>query len=319
MARPLRLSFEGAVYHITARGNRREPIFHSDDDRADFIVKMKETFEKYSFTCYAYCLMDNHYHLFVKTSMANISDGMHYLNSSYSNGFKARNGIMGVVFQGRYKSMLVDEDSYALALSAYIHLNPHRAGVVDDLNKYRWSSFRAYAGRVRPEAWLDIDFILRQFDNDGAKARMKYRRFVRERLSMQDPVRESFGSIALGSEEFIDKITKRFRSFGRKREVPSSRSFGSRTPEEVLATIAAAFKVDIEEVLGRRRGNIYRQLAIYMVKRYTGLSLKEIGNVFGMDYAAVSQASRRFYEMSLEERKIMRLRKSAEKAIMHLA
>jgi len=136
MARHLRLSFEDATYHITARGNRKERIFYSDKDKGIFLNKMEETLEKYSFICYAYCLMNNHYHLFIKTPLANISDGIHYLNTSYSNWFRAKYKIVGPIFQGRYKSILVDENNYGLRLSAYIHLNPARAKIIDDIRKY---------------------------------------------------------------------------------------------------------------------------------------------------------------------------------------
>jgi len=104
MARALRLAFEGARYHITSRGNRRENIFYSDSDKMVFIEKANETFNKYHFICYAYCLMDNHYHLFIKTPDANISEGMHNLNTSYTNWFKAEHNIVGSILQGRYKS-----------------------------------------------------------------------------------------------------------------------------------------------------------------------------------------------------------------------
>ncbi|MBU4047985.1 transposase, partial [bacterium] len=126
MSRPLRISFDNAVYHITARGNRKEKIFYSDDDKRIFLQKMEQTSLKYSFICYAYCLMDNHYHLFIKTPLGNISQGMHYLNASYANYFTAKYKTNGPLFQGRYKSLLVDEDNYALTLSLYIHLNPLR-------------------------------------------------------------------------------------------------------------------------------------------------------------------------------------------------
>ena len=111
MARSLRLSFENAFYHITARGIRKENIFYSDKDKYIFLDKMNETFEKYSFVCHSYCLMDNHYHLFIKTPFANISQGMHYLNTSYANWFRAKYKLVGSVLQGRYKSILVDKDS----------------------------------------------------------------------------------------------------------------------------------------------------------------------------------------------------------------
>ena len=106
MARPLRLSFENAVYHIMARGNRGESIFYSDGDKKVFIDKMNEAFEKYSFICYAYCLMDNHYHLFLKTPFANISEGMHYLNASYANWFRAKHKLVGVVFRADISQFL---------------------------------------------------------------------------------------------------------------------------------------------------------------------------------------------------------------------
>jgi len=106
MSRPLRISFDNAVYHITARGNRRDKIFYSDGDKKIFLQKMDQTFLKYSFLCYAYCLMDKHYHLFIKTPLSNISQGMHYLNASYANYFAAKYKTNGPLFQGRYKSLL---------------------------------------------------------------------------------------------------------------------------------------------------------------------------------------------------------------------
>lgn len=157
----LRLSFKNAVYHITSRGNRRENIFYSDKDKKVFIEKMSETLEKYSFICYAYCLMDNHYYLFIKMPLANIKEGMHYLNTSYSNWFKAKHNIVGMVFQGRYKSILVDENNYGLHLSAYIHLNPIRAGRVSDIKEYKWSGLFNYIGKKRSVKRLDTEFILK--------------------------------------------------------------------------------------------------------------------------------------------------------------
>jgi len=112
MARPLRINFENAVYHIIARGNRKEKIFYSDEDKRLFQKKMNKTFQKYSLICYAYCLLDNHYHLFLKTPKANLSKAMHYLNASYANYFSAKYRLSGPLFQGRYKSILVDQDEY---------------------------------------------------------------------------------------------------------------------------------------------------------------------------------------------------------------
>ena len=163
MARPLRINFENAVYHIIARGNRKEKVFYSDKDKLIFQKKMNQTFLKYSFICYAYCLMDNHYHLFLKTPKANLSKGMHYLNASYANYFSAKYRLSGPLFQGRYKSILVEQDQYSLVLSSYIHLNPYRAGI-EDWTNYPASSLPDYLGRRETLVEnLDSQFILQQF------------------------------------------------------------------------------------------------------------------------------------------------------------
>ncbi|MBI2485896.1 MAG: transposase [Deltaproteobacteria bacterium] len=315
MARPLRLAYENATYHITARGNRRENIFYSDKDKSVFLEKMNETFNKYSFTCYAYCLMDNHYHLFIKTPHANISEGMHYLNASYTNWFKAEHKIVGVIFQGRYKSILVDEDSYGLKLSAYIHLNPLRARVVDDLYEYKWSSFLDYVRKRKSIAGLSAEFILRQFDEDIEKARRRYKRFVLENIDMDNPLGDSYRGMAIGSEEFVERIKEKIKSLGIKREVTETKIAGTCSAEEVIKSIMRRFGVNRQEIFRKRRGNIYRQLALYFIKRYTMLSLKEIGEEFDMDYAAVSQSCKRFEELVKRDRSALRMKAAIEKEL----
>lgn len=281
-----------------------------------FINKMNETFHKYSFVCYAYCLMNNHYHLFLKTPLANVSDGMHYLNSSYANWFKTRHRIVGVVFQGRYKSILVDIDSYALELSAYTHLNPRRGGLVRSVQEYKWSSFLDYVGTREPLIdHLDISLILGMFDDNPATAREQYRTFVLDRAGMKDPLEKAYRGLVLGSEDFVEKIKERMRSVGRIREIPETRHVQSYSAEEIISEISKVSNMRREELLHKRRGNIHRQLALYLMKRYSPLSLREIGELFDMDYAAVSQATRRF------ERKIeseTEVRDLEDLAIRHL-
>ena len=314
MARPLRLAFEDATYHITARGNRRENIFYSDKDKSVFLKKMNETFEKYSFICYAYCLMDNHYHLFLKTPLANISEGMHYLNTSYTNWFKAEHKIVGVIFQGRYKSIVVDEDSYGLKLSAYIHLNPLRGGIVGDVEEYRWSSYLDYMGKRSSSVdRLDTEFILRQFDEkDIKKARMRYKRFVLENIDMDSPLEDSYRGIALGSGTFIEKIKEKINSIGREREVAETKIAGIHDAEEIIKSIVKEFGVKKEEVFRKRRGNVSRRLALYLMKRYTVLGLKEIGEKFKMDYAAVSQACKRFESLLERDKEVLEMKAKVE-------
>ncbi len=311
MARPLRLLFRDAVYHITARGNRREDIFYSEKDKSIFLYKMNETFKKYSFICYAYCLMDNHYHLFVKTPFANITDGMHYLNTSYSNWFKRKYKIIGVIFQGRYKSILVDEDSYALNLSAYIHLNPLRKGMIKNIQEYEWSSFLDYIGARKPVIErLDTAFLLSQFDNDLNRAEEKYKRFVFEMRDMKNPMENAYKGVALGSESFIEKIKERIKSVGQKREIRETRFIEAYGPEEIMNKISRVFKIEKEKILSKERGNLYRQLALYLIKKYSSLNLKKIGDLFNMDYAAVSQATKRFENRVKKDKKVLDMKEA---------
>jgi len=296
MARPLRLSFENAVYHITARGNRREPIFYYNEDRKVFLDKINETLLKYSFICFAYCLMDNHYHLFLRTIHPNISDGMHYLNTSYTSWFKARHKVVGVLFQGRYKSLIVDENSYGVHLSAYIHLNPYRAGIVEDLREYQWSSYPDYVGEAASPVELDTRLILGQFDNDLETARRKYEAYVIENRTMESPLKESYKGIALGGSAFLQSIKERIEGVGIKREVPETKDVRAYTTEEIIQKVMDEFSIGREEIFNKKRGNFFRNMTLSLLKQFTSMSLKEIGALFQMDYAAVSQACKRYEE-----------------------
>jgi putative transposase len=312
MSRPLRLSFENAVYHITARGNRREHIFYNDEDRNIFLEKINETCLKYSFVCFSYCLMDNHYHLFLKTLLPNISDGMHYLNTSYTNWFKARHKIVGVLFQGRYKSLLVDENSYGIHLSAYIHLNPYRAGIVKDLREYLWSSYPYYVDGEKTSVKLDTSLILKQFDNDPETARRKYEAYVIENRMMDNPLKESYKGIALGGKAFIQSIKERVEKIGNKREVPDTKAITAHTAEEVIQKVMTEFSIGREEIFNKNRGNFFRQMTLSLLKQFTSMSLKEIGELFQMDYAAVSQACKRYEEKAKNRGEGIRSRKGEE-------
>ena len=311
MARPLRLSFENAVYHITARGNRREHIFHNDEDRKVFLEKINEACLKYSFVCFAYCLMDNHYHLFLKTLLSNISKGMHHLNTSYANWFKARHKIVGVLFQGRYKALIVDENNYGVNLSAYIHLNPYRAGIIEDLREYVWSSYPDYVDGKKSSVRVDTSLILGLFDNDMEMARRKYEAYVIENRMMGNPLKESYKGIVLGGEAFVQSIKERVEKIGNKREVPETKALTASSAEEIIQKVMAEFSIGRQEIFNKRRGNFFRQMTLSLLKQFTSMSLKEIGELFQMDYAAVSQACKR-YEGNIKNRSEGIRSKSAE-------
>ena len=297
MTRPLRLSFENAFYHITARGNRRERIFYSDRDKEIFLKRLKEMLIKYSMICYAYCLMDNHYHLFIKTNKSNLSQGIHYLNSSYANWFRNKHQIIGPLFQGRFKSILVDADHYALVLSVYIHLNPIRAGIIKQLEDYPWSSYLDYLNLGKSDI-SDPSFILKSIDQDTFKAMSKYREYVSENQDMKNPLKSSYRHIALGSATFIERVKEKMEHLGRRREIPSTRFLSKYDVDTIITKMTQALHIERKMIFDKKRGNLNRSLAIYLIKRFTPLSLSEIGELFKMDYSAVSQAAKRFEQKS---------------------
>ena len=177
MARPLRLEFPGAVYHLTARGNARQDVFLDDADRARFLALLGREIDQQRWRCYAYCLMDNHYHLVIETPEANLSTGMRRLNGVYTQAINRGHDRVGHLFQGRYQSILVEREPYLMELCRYVVLNPVRAGVTARFGDWRWSSYRATGLGAKPPAWLDAASVLARFDGDGAAARAGYEKW----------------------------------------------------------------------------------------------------------------------------------------------
>lgn len=160
MARPLRLEFPGAIYHVTARGNAQNDTFLDDEDRQLFLACLGEIVTRLNWLCHAYCLMDNHYHLLIETPEGNLSRGMRQLNGVYTQRFNRRHKRVGHLFQGRFKAIVVERDSYLLELCRYVVLNPVRARMVKHIEHYPWSSYPATMGLVPKAAWLSTDWLL---------------------------------------------------------------------------------------------------------------------------------------------------------------
>ena len=159
MARPLRLEFPGAVYHVTSRGDRREPIFEDDEDRDAFLMVVAQATERFDAVVLAYCLMGNHYHVVIHTRRGNLSRLMQQLNGVYTQAYNRRHNKVGHLFQGRFKGILVDENAYLLEVCRYVDLNPVRARMVRDPGNWRWSSYRAHTGNAISPAWLDTSAV----------------------------------------------------------------------------------------------------------------------------------------------------------------
>jgi putative transposase len=206
MSRPLRLEFPDALYHLTSRGDRRENIYNDDTDRQNFLTVFATVIEQFNWVCYAYCLMDNHYHLLVQTPDGNLSKGMRQLNGVYTQNYNRRHRIVGHLFQGRYKSILVDEDAYLLELSRYIVLNPVKAGMVRQVDAWAWSSYRAMTGDGISPEWLSSNYLLLQFSPKRKIAINRYKRFVAEGIKNGPIWSELSHQVYLGDADFVEAM-----------------------------------------------------------------------------------------------------------------
>ncbi len=271
MARPLRLEFAGALYHVTSRGDRQEDIYDDDDDRQLFLSVMASVCESCNWICHAYCLMSNHYHLLVETPDANLSRGMRQLNGVYTQTFNRRHGRVGHVFQGRYKAILVDRENYLLELSRYIALNPVRAGMVASAKDWPWSSYRATIGQTKKPDYLNTEWLLAAFAKRKSVAIERYKEFVAAGKSQPSPWALLRNQIYLGSEPFVEKMKSLVDGEKELSEVPLSQR---RPLPKALSSYEAASKDRNDAIIKSYRGG--------------GYTLKEIGDYFGLHYSTVS-------------------------------
>ncbi len=309
MARPLRIEFEGALYHLLARGNARQPIFVTDADRERFVVLLTESAQRFNITVHAFVLMGNHFHLLAQTRAANLSRWMHWLMVAYSIYFNRRHRRSGHLLQGRYKSLLVESGAYLLGVSRYLHLNPVRGAALGQgtpvqrrqrLRKFRWSSYPGYAGLGRAFPFVDEELVLGELGGPRRGRHLRYRRFVEEGLvhEIENPFAMAQWQTFLGNESFLQNVLDRVENEGRNRRETYSRL---RTdgriaqPKAMLAKVAKKYGTTSSRLV--RRGDwglMARNIAMWLVWERCGLTLNEIGNLFGgLDYAAVAQRIRR--------------------------
>ena len=227
MARQLRIEFPGAFYHVYSRGNQKQPIFFSPDDRYFYLKILGDAHKKLGSFVHVFCLMDNHYHLILQTMLANLSRVMHFINTKYSTYLNAKHGRCGHLFQGRYKAILVQAEAYAKVLSKYIHGNPVKDGVVKTPEQYQWSSCPEYAGLREPPPWLITSVVLELCADEPGAARTRYMDYL---LSDDAPPDREFSRAArlgiLGSPEFIEGIRSAFLNdeiISADREIPQLR------------------------------------------------------------------------------------------------
>ena len=284
MARPLRIEYPGALYHVTSRGNARNDIYRDDRDRANFLDIFTEIVKRYNWFCHAYCLMSNHYHLIIETPEANLSSGMRQLNGIYTQRFNKRHELVGHVFQGRYKAIMVDKDNYLLELCRYVVLNPVRAKLVKLPEHWQWGSYRPTAGMSKALEFLTVDWLLSLFGTDKKMAQQQYREFVRAGINKKPPWDELEGQVLLGSKDFVEQFKDLLKEKENFKEIPRHQRYANRPGiKEVFADEGNFTKA-------KRNEKIYEAHIKY------GYTLKEVADYLGLHYATVSKVVRRLLE-----------------------
>jgi len=290
MARPLRIEFPGALYHVTARGNQRNAIYRDDSDRIAFLDILSRVVDRWNWLCHAYCLMDNHYHLVIETPEGNLSCGMRQVNGIYTQWYNRRHQSTGHLFQGRFKSIIVEKESYLLELCRYVALNPTRAGLVGDPEMWKWSSYRATAGFSQAPAFLTTDWLLSQFSSEKRKAQRAYFSFVHNVIEQDEsPWKHLRGRFVLGSDRFVEHIRGIMDKGEPLREVPRrDRLVGRPTLSKLFSK-------------GRDRKNkVQRNRLIYDAHARHGYTLSEIGSHLKLHYSTISKVVK---HSEIEEKK----------------
>ena len=279
MSRPLRIEFHGALYHITARGNERKSIFRSNDDRERFLHMLECSCERYQWLCHAYCLMGNHYHLVVETPLGNLSKGIAYLNGRYSQYFNRPHRRVGHVFQGRFKSILVEKQSYLLELSRYVVLNPVRAGMVRTPQEWPWSSYRGTAGFSEPPSFLTVEWVLSHFSKRKFESCKRYRKFVLEGRGMPAPWEQLKRQVYLGSDQFVEEALNDVSDDEKLDEIP-------KVQRSVVAQ-PLSYYLDMY---------VDENQAIVMAYGSGDYTLEEVGAFFGKGRSTVSRRVKAYEE-----------------------
>lgn len=277
MARPLRLEYAGACYHITSRGNAKQAIFRDDADRETLLHILAAAVKQFGWELHAYCLMGNHYHLLVTTPAPNLSRGMKHVNGVYTQRFNRRHERVGHLFQGRFGAILVERETYLLELVRYISLNPVRAGIISAPEEWRWSSHRAYAGLAAAPDWLRIQPILERFSADPASAPLRYRQFVADGVGLAGPWSALRGQVLLGTDLFAERFRALLAQRTVSAEVPRVDRLAGRPSLDTLLPANASS--------GRAR----RNAAIAEACLKHGYSLAEIARHTELHYSTVTR------------------------------
>jgi len=290
MARPLRINISGMMYHVMSRGNERKRIFFDDEDKEKFIHYLDRMQDRFRIQIYSFVLMDNHYHLELRTEEANLSSALHWLNTSYSVYFNRKWKRTGHLFQGRFKSILIESLAYMLRVSYYIHLNPLHAGMIERLHEYEWSSYKNYTRIKDKYSFIHSDNILRELAEDPEKARRKYYRMIYAQVDYGESIlSEVKHGFILGCEAFVSRIMNIVKK-KREEDIPQLKKLRNEEILELILSTITEMSGQTRQTFTKNPGrtkNPARMAAIYLLAENTSLSYREIGFIFHMSGSAV--------------------------------
>ncbi len=314
MARPLRILYPDAVYHVTCRGNEKQTIYRDDADRNRFLQLLNQSVNIYSIKLHSFVLMSNHFHLLIETPLGNLSEFMRHFNIAYIGYYNRRHKRVGHLYQGRYKAILVDRDAYLSVLSRYIHLNPVRVKSQEDidpkekykrLKSYPWSSLSGYLQKRKKLHFMTYDLVLADYGGDTDKARKIYRKaLVEEMINGKGISDQIIGQSVIGGAQFIAWVKERYLQAESDAEAPAHKEIkrhGSR--DEILASIEQQTGKTFDAI--KTEKGPLRQITMDLLYRYGRMTNPEIGRLFGVDYTAVSQERRRLRNRVGEDRRAM--------------
>ncbi|MCJ7484191.1 MAG: transposase [Thermodesulfovibrionales bacterium] len=324
MARPLRIQYHGAVYHVTCRGNERKQIYSDDGDRQTFLKKLAESLKIYTVNLFSYVLMGNHFHLLVETPLGNLGEFMRQFNITYTSYYNRRHNRVGHLYQGRYKSIIVDKENYLSVLSRYIHLNPVRMKEMKDktpkekmdyLIQYPWSSLPDYLFINSREGFIDYEMVLNEYGGDNERGRKNYQERIYKDLSNGLTIHDRIkGQSILGEEGFIEWIRDRFLKGKVDRECPPLRQLQQyKSGEQIFASITRVSGQSMDEILTKR--NPLKYLTMDLLCRIGGLKEREVGRILKMDYSTVSVGRKRHRERMKGDEKLRMVAQSIEREL----
>lgn len=278
MARPLRVEYPGALYHVMSRGNARQNIYSNDNDRKEFLKNLEHCIKMHNLICHAYCLMSNHYHLLLETPDGNLSQAMRDVNGNYTQKYNYLHDSVGHLLQGRYKAFVIERETYFLEVARYIVLNPVRDNLIKHPKLWKWSNYNATAGHIKVPAWLDVNTTQELFSRNNKEAQKKFRKFVKDGINAESPYDNIMEGNILGSQQFVDFIWEK--------------TFGSEVKKEYPREERIVGRPTLDSIFKNIKNKDERNKAIIFAKRRCGYLNSEIAAQINLDRSTIGKISK---------------------------